>query len=133
VPLAAVLLPMIREWQRPARQTRQEDSPDDPPVPITEPVSRFVSARTAEVTPRHTNRLHTHNRDRIAPGYKDVRSHHTRPDPPIRFVFWVTVEVAGIEPASVGVEPGLLRAQPATAVLSPGDHTGVSPSRAQSL
>ena len=26
--LAAVLLPMICEWQRPARQTREEDSPD---------------------------------------------------------------------------------------------------------
>ena len=27
--LAAALLPMIREWQRPARQTREEGSPDD--------------------------------------------------------------------------------------------------------
>jgi hypothetical protein len=43
------------------------------------------------------------------------------------------VEVAGIEPASDGEGPGLLRAQPAMAVLSPGDHTGKSPSRAQSL
>ena len=43
------------------------------------------------------------------------------------------VEVAGIEPASDGVKPGLLRAQPVSAFLSPGDHTGKSPSRAQSL
>jgi Resolvase, N terminal domain/Recombinase len=42
------------------------------------------------------------------------------------------VEVAGIEPASADVEPGLLRAQPAVAFLSPGDPTGRSPSRAQS-
>jgi hypothetical protein len=31
------------------------------------------------------------------------------------------------------VEPGLLRAQSASAVLSPGDHADESPSRAQSL
>ncbi|MDQ1288610.1 MAG: site-specific recombinase, partial [Actinomycetota bacterium] len=43
------------------------------------------------------------------------------------------VEVAGIEPASASVDPGLLRAQPATAFLSPGDRTGTPPSRAQSL
>jgi site-specific DNA recombinase len=42
------------------------------------------------------------------------------------------VEVAGIEPASADVEPGLLRAQPVVAFLSPGDPTGRSPSRAQS-
>ncbi len=48
---------------------------------------------------------------------------------------WVglLVEVAGIEPASAGGEPVLLRAQPAVAFLSPGDPTGRSPSRAQSL
>jgi hypothetical protein len=34
----------------------------------------------------------------------------------------MSVEVAGIEPASVGAEPGLLRAQSAVAFLSPGDH-----------
>ena len=45
----------------------------------------------------------------------------------------IVVEVAGIEPASVGAEPGLLRAQPAVAFLSPGDLAGESPSRAQSL
>jgi hypothetical protein len=44
-----------------------------------------------------------------------------------------SVEVAGIEPASVVVEPGLLRAQCGTAFLSPGDHPHESPSRAQSL
>lgn len=43
------------------------------------------------------------------------------------------VEVAGIEPASAGVDPGLLRAQPATAFLGPNDHTGKSSSQAQSL
>src|SRR5689334_21122486 len=42
------------------------------------------------------------------------------------------VEVAGIEPASASAEPGLLRAQPATALLSPGAPTGRAPSRAQS-
>jgi len=43
------------------------------------------------------------------------------------------VEVAGIEPASAGAEPVLLRAQSAVAFLSPGDHADESPSRAQSL
>ena len=43
------------------------------------------------------------------------------------------VEVAGIEPASASVEPGLLRAQSAAAFLSPGDLADESPSRAQSL
>ncbi len=37
------------------------------------------------------------------------------------------VEVAGIEPASFGTSPGLLRAQPALAFLSPGVHAGESP------
>ncbi len=37
------------------------------------------------------------------------------------------VEVAGIEPASFGTSPGLLRAQPALAFLSPGVHAGKSP------
>jgi len=43
------------------------------------------------------------------------------------------VEVAGIEPASADEKPGLLRAQPAVAFLSPGAHAGEAPSRAQSL
>ena len=43
------------------------------------------------------------------------------------------VEVAGIEPASASVNPGLLRAQPATAFLGPDDRTGTSSSWAQSL
>jgi hypothetical protein len=34
------------------------------------------------------------------------------------------VEVAGIEPASFGAEPGLLRAQPACAFLGPSSQTG---------
>src|SRR5262249_35127980 len=42
--------------------------------------------------------------------------------PPIAFV-----EVAGIEPASFGTSPGLLRAEPALAFLSPGVHAGKSP------
>lgn len=37
------------------------------------------------------------------------------------------VEVAGIEPASFGEGPGLLRVQPAWRFLSPGAHAGVSP------
>jgi len=37
------------------------------------------------------------------------------------------VEVAGIEPASFGTSPGLLRAQPALAFLSPGVHAGEPP------
>jgi hypothetical protein len=37
------------------------------------------------------------------------------------------VEVAGIEPASFGISSGLLRAQPASAFLGPGDHAGKSP------
>jgi hypothetical protein len=41
--------------------------------------------------------------------------------------------VAGIEPASADVDPGLLRAQPATAFLGPDDRAGTSPSWAQSL
>jgi hypothetical protein len=45
----------------------------------------------------------------------------------------LSVEVAGIEPASASVEPGLLRAQSAAAFLSPGDLADESPSRAQSL
>jgi len=36
----------------------------------------------------------------------------------------VAVEVAGIEPASFGTEPGLLRAHPAIAFLSPSSYTG---------
>jgi hypothetical protein len=36
------------------------------------------------------------------------------------------VEVAGIEPASVGEEPGLLRAQLAVVFLSPSDHASKS-------
>jgi hypothetical protein len=35
--------------------------------------------------------------------------------------------VAGIEPASFGISSGLLRAQPASAFLGPGDHAGKSP------
>ena len=38
----------------------------------------------------------------------------------------VMVEVAGIEPASDDVEPGLLRAQSAAAFLSPRDHADKS-------
>ena len=34
------------------------------------------------------------------------------------------VEVAGIEPASFGAEPGLLRAQPTCAFLGPSSHAG---------
>ena len=37
------------------------------------------------------------------------------------------VEVAGIEPASFGTSPGLLRAEPALVFLSPGVHAGESP------
>ena len=39
----------------------------------------------------------------------------------------IVVEVAGIEPASFGTSPGLLRAQPALAFLSPGVPAGDSP------
>jgi site-specific DNA recombinase len=52
--------------------------------------------------------------------------------PPFRTMCQV-VEVAGIEPASADVDPGLLRAQPATAFLGPDDRAGTSPSWAQSL
>jgi len=34
------------------------------------------------------------------------------------------VEVAGIEPASFGTEPGLLRVQPASGLLGPDSHAG---------
>src|SRR6187200_3199264 len=34
------------------------------------------------------------------------------------------VEVAGIEPASFGADPGLLRAQPTCAFLGPSSHAG---------
>jgi len=37
------------------------------------------------------------------------------------------VEVAGIEPASFGRKPVLLRAQPAVGFLSPGSHAGKLP------
>ena len=37
------------------------------------------------------------------------------------------VEVAGIEPASYGTDPGLLRAQPANDFLSPGEQAGMLP------
>jgi len=130
--VAAVLLPMIRDrQQRPARQTQQEDSPDDRHCrsPSRQPV-RIRSHRRGDAS-TYEPATHAH-RDRKAPGHEDVRSHHTRPDPPIRFVFGVTVEVAGIEPASADVEPGLLRAQPAVAFLSPGAPTGRSPNQAQS-
>src|ERR1022692_305194 len=40
---------------------------------------------------------------------------------------WALLEVAGIEPASFSTSPGLLRAQPALAFLSPGVHAGESP------
>ncbi len=36
------------------------------------------------------------------------------------------VEVAGIEPASAGEEPGLLRVQPAVVFLGPSDRAGTS-------
>jgi hypothetical protein len=108
--LAAALLPMIREWHpRPARQTQEGVPPGRPPLPIAEAVSRFVSDRTAEVTPRHTNRLHTHNRERIAPGYKDVSSHHTRPDPPDPVRIWGHCggDASKYEPRAAGrVPPG---------------------------
>jgi len=38
----------------------------------------------------------------------------------------VSVEVAGIEPASDGSAPGLLRVQPADEFLGPSDHAGKS-------
>lgn len=47
------------------------------------------------MTPRHTNRLHTYNRDRITPGHKHAKKPIRDRTPPIRFVFGVSVDLMG--------------------------------------
>jgi len=61
--------------------------------------------------------------DRIAVKWRSGRSVREQRQPPSS-VNCLVVEVAGIEPASFGTKPGLLRAQPANEFLSPSSHTG---------
>jgi hypothetical protein len=59
--------------------------PRRPPLPITEAVSRFVSDRTAEMTPRDTNRQRTHNKRPHSPWLQGTSAatirDRTPPDP----------------------------------------------------